>query len=408
MRMMYACKRSEWFTSFVAVLLAGVASSILPLPARAQLNLSLAQRAADGTVYEVVAVPNSVLLGGADQFRVTTVAGSAIGLQACSNTSGASGQPTSALVGGDLGVLPAQTLHSYSDTVRTYVFSPSDFTISFNPFASTGAGRLTMGTGGGAFDVCRVASDCSGGASDVTIVPISSALGGIPPACVANGVTANCASGTRSTLGFGIASAGDPPLCNSAPTSNSTVCGSIPTDGFTLNKGQVVVFIYNGSLGTSGFTLGAGGFGIDTDGVNNPLCAANTVVTSDALNPSAPPPPPPTLTPTHTPTNTPTVTPTVTPTNTPTNTATNTSTPTTTNTPTHTPTRTATHTSTVTSTNTPTRTSSPTFTLTATNTPTKPPIPVIPSPTNPSGAVMIGVFGVGILWALRRFGRAAI
>lgn len=94
-----------------------------------------------------------------------------------------------------------------------------------------------------------------------------------------------------------------------------------------------------------------------------------------------------------------------TPTPTVTDTPTNTPTPTNTNTPTNTPTPTDTNTPSPTPTDTPTRTPTNTFTPTATDTPTRPPVPVIPSPASPAGAVMILSLGVGLLWALRRFGR---
>ena len=68
--------------------------------------------------------------------------------------------------------------------------------------------------------------------------------------------------------------------------------------------------MYNHDLMTSGFSNGAGGFGIDVNG--GILCQANQVVTADAQAPSAPPPIAPTRTATLTPlpSNTPTVTPT--------------------------------------------------------------------------------------------------
>ncbi len=106
-------------------------------------------------------------------------------------------------------------------------------------------------------------------------------------------------------------------------------------------------------------------------------------------------------TPTNTPTATTTVTATATPTHTPTATSTNTLAATQTNTPTASPTFTSTFTPTTTPTTTPTNT--PTRTPTVTR--TRPPIPAVPSPTSPSGLVLIGSLGIGLLWALRRLGR---
>ncbi|HVO24964.1 MAG TPA: hypothetical protein VMW56_15185 [Candidatus Margulisiibacteriota bacterium] len=81
-------------------------------------------------------------------------------------------------------------------------------------------------------------------------------------------------------------------------------------------------------------------------------------------------------------------------------TPTNTATPT--PTPTNTPTLTPTPTTTFTPTQTPTRTQTVTPTLSPTPTPSPPPIPVIPSPTSPSGVLLVGGLGVAITWMLRR------
>jgi hypothetical protein len=289
---------------------------VLTCAAQAQIDLSGGQRGADGTVYEVVALPAGPLSAGVESFRVTTVAGSVNGLSICSTSGSGPGQPTSAIVGADGTAPQPQVLHTYSAVDRTGILTPNNLTITFNP---NNAGRLTIGTGAGAIDVCRVASDCTGGATDASIMGLASNGGGIPAACIATGVTAAC-SGPRNTFAFGLSASGDPPICSSSPTTTTTVCSAVPSDGFTITGGQVVVFIYDSGLGASGFTSGAAGFGIDTNGTNNPGCAPNTVVTADSQAPSAPPPPQPTPTPTNTPTSTPT--PTATTTGTPTSTAT--------------------------------------------------------------------------------------
>jgi MYXO-CTERM domain-containing protein len=53
-----------------------------------------------------------------------------------------------------------------------------------------------------------------------------------------------------------------------------------------------------------------------------------------------------------------------------------------------------------------TPTETPTPTPSATR--TRPPIPVVPSPTSPSGLLMIGALGLALFWALRRFGRVPV
>src|SRR6185436_20112306 len=64
--------------------LLGGGALLLVAPAQAQLDLSRGQRALDGTVYEVISVNSVPLLGGVDQMRITSVAGSVNGLNACS------------------------------------------------------------------------------------------------------------------------------------------------------------------------------------------------------------------------------------------------------------------------------------------------------------------------------------
>ncbi len=128
----------------------------------------------------------------------------------------------------------------------------------------------------------------------------------------------------------------------------------------------------------------------------------NTPTETPTQTPTRTPTNTPTVTPTFTPTNTPTQTPTHTPTRTPTNTPTQTPTHTPTNTPTHTPTATPTLTPTSTPTETPTVTPTPTPTLTPSPTRTRPPIPVVPSPTAPSGLLLISLLGIAMAWALTR------
>lgn len=255
--------------------------------ASAQLNLSLSQRAADGTSYEVLAVPNGTLLGGAEEVRVTGVAGSTVGLQPCSSIGATPGTGVASSIGGDQSMNPPQQLHPLASILRTGILSPNNETVTFNPTGATGSGRLTIGTGAGAIDVCLKPADCGGGAPDASLSGLSGSSGGVPAACMASGVTATCSSGSRSTIGFGLPASGS--TCTAAPTTTSTVCGSRPSDGFTLGKGQVIVFVYQGNLGSTGFTFGASGFGIDTNGVSAPGCSqTNRIVTADAQAPSAP------------------------------------------------------------------------------------------------------------------------
>lgn len=313
-----------------ALLLLGVAPA-----AQAQFTQSV-YRAADGTAYQVVRVL-APLGAGAERQRVTTILGSASGSGGCSLSGSVSGQVASAVVGA---LLPDQTMHPFEAIRRTAILVPNS--VSAITFDSNNAGRITIGTGSGAVNVCRVPGDCPGAAS-APIVDLASSTGGIPPACVAQGVTSACdGSIQRSAIAFGLPASGSPPVCNApgSVTTSTFLCSAEPSDGFTLQANQAVVFIYNGTLAGSGFSIGAAGFGVDTNGSNSPGCGPNTVVSAGSRNDSSAAPPLPTWTPTPTETFT------------------------------QTPTRTATSTATATVTRTPTFTLTPTFTATFTFTPT--------------------------------------
>ncbi len=275
-------------------------------PAAGQFNLSV-HRAADGTVYQAIVVPTP-LTGGAEQVRVTTVAGSVQGVQSCSVTGGTPGMTVATVAGVDTFV---GSLHPISQVLRTNVLTPSGSAIGFS---AGGSGKLLVG----AVEVCANPADCSGGDPDASVYDLdgnvltSGAIAGdpVPVACTAASVTAPCSSGNFSAFGFGLSRDVNTKTCNVQPTTTGTVCGPTPVDGFALQPGQVVVFMYQGGLVNTGFSVGAAGFRIDTNGANDPNCSPNTVIGADGQNQSAPPPPPPTPTPTRTATPSPTATPT--------------------------------------------------------------------------------------------------
>jgi cysteine-rich repeat protein len=284
-------------------------------------------RAADGTAYQVLTVPPLLQSIGAERERFTTIAGSSLGTGGCNVTGGAIGQVASA-IGGELP--PNQILQPYDGIVRSAILVPSNVTsVSFD---TANAGHLVIGTGAGAAHVCRVGSDCPSGSA--ALVPLSSNSGGIPAACIANGVASACGP-SRNTLAFGIGASGDPPVCTnpSNVTTSTFVCAQEPSDGFALATGQAVVFVYDHSLAGLGFSIESSGFEIDTDGSNRFGCAAGSVLSARDYPNSLPAAP----LPTRTPTATPTVTRTFTSTPTATSTATPTATPTVTATPTQTP-----------------------------------------------------------------------
>lgn len=318
-------------------LLIGVAPA-----AQAQFTESI-YRAADGTAYQLVRVVGT-LAAGAERQRVTTLMGSAGGTGGCSVSGSVSGQIASASVGA---LAPDQNPHPYDQVRRTAILVPNSATAV--AFDANNGGRLTIGTGGSAINVCRVPGDCPG--SSAPIVTLDSNSGGVPPACLAHNVASSCEGSTRRTMyAFGLPASGSPPVCTAPAmvTTSTFLCSPEPSDGFSLQSGQAVVFVYNGSLAGSGFSIGAAGFGIDANGSNSPGCGPNSVVSASSRNDSSAAPPLPTWTPTPTETFTPTPTFTSTPTRTPTFTATPTNTPTPTNTATftNTPTPSATPTST--------------------------------------------------------------
>jgi hypothetical protein len=362
----------------VAALLAGVSVHATRVDAQIQ---ETEFRAADGTTYQVLRAAN--LGAGASHIIITTVAGAIAGAGSCAATGNMSGDPTSA-VGGVLP--PGMTLHPYAEVQRTFILTPND--ISMLTFDQHFGGRVTLGSGSSALSVCAEGFDCTSAPNMQTLVHLDSTMGSVPAACIASGLNAGCDGlNLRDSFAFGLPASGSPPVCtNSANvTVNTTVCHAPPADGFSLNQGQAIVFVYDSTLQTSGFAIATGGFGISAG--TTAVCGGNEVVSAAGANDSQPAPPPPTATPT----------------NTPTNTATRTATAT--NTPTQTNTATATATATNTFTATATRTNTATATNTATQTPTRPPIPVVPSPASPAGVVMIIGLGGGLLWALRRLAR---
>lgn len=348
-------------------------------------------RADDGTAYQVIQPDTSA---GTDHTRVTSIGGSEDGIGGCNFSQGMMGGAAQAVAGVLQGL---QVLHNYDEIVRSRIVA----TNILNPntdvnFDESFGGRVTLGTGAGALNVCKNAFDCNGEINVQPVFPLSS-TDGAPAACIANGVNAGCdLANLRNVFAFDLPASGSPPTCDTPAnvTVNTTVCAAEPTNGFQLDEGEAIVFIYDTSLAGQGFSVGSAGFGI-TGGAMAPCAAAGLVFNAQAALITAPAQQGPTETPTNTPSNTATNTATLTPTPTETATATNTLTATSTFTPSFTATATVTFTAT------------PTQTETPPPTPTRPPIPVVPSPTSPAGLVMITGLGVGLLWALRRLARAA-
>ena len=97
-------------------------------------------------------------------------------------------------------------------------------------------------------NVCKDAFDCTGELNVQGTVALSSATGGVPKACIANGVNAGCdLANLRNVFAFGLAETGNPPTCTNPAnaTVNTTVCAAEPTDGFELTPPQAIVIIYD-------------------------------------------------------------------------------------------------------------------------------------------------------------------
>jgi len=374
----------------LAILGTGLLSST---PALAQLSQTVF-RAMDGSVYQVLQHANSANAGlGVDAFRVTSLAASIMEeVTACTQ----SGPEAWAHTG-------SGNIFGTAGIVKSAILTNANVP-TFSASANGGTGQICIGP------------DCSNGACSLNTMTncitftkaggtdVSMATAGVPALQLASALDRSdppfsCSGLNRASYTFNTAD----------PTTATTPCAAVPADGFTLSSGtssvggeggQTIVFVYPNMV-LDDFNVGAGGFGLNiaaVDGDNSVGCPtdSDSVLNGIARNETSLAPPPtatPTDTPTSTPTSTPTDTPTATPTATPTNTPTATPTATSTNTPTDTPTAT------------PTRTPTNTPTATPTVTPTRPPIPVVSSPTSPSGLILIFGLGLGLLWGLRRVRR---
>ncbi len=218
-------------------------------------------------------MPSGALTQGAEKYRITTVAAGQNGVTACGDV-GFGTNTASTLAG-----VASMTLRPFFGVRRTTVLTPPDLGGAFVP---TNAGRLTIGSGGGAIDVCLSATDCMGGAADAGVMTLNTADpgvpadGAVPAACIAANTAALCTGSVLDTFAFGLpADAGN--NCLNLVTTNTPLCNSPPFDGFTLQVGQVIVFIYQ-DLFMVPLAVGSAGFSIDTDGMNVPACPANSVV----------------------------------------------------------------------------------------------------------------------------------
>src|SRR5215472_6426753 len=159
-------------------------------------------RADDGTAYQLIReIPP--LGAGADATQITSIGGSIGGLGSCVQIGSMPGQPVAG-VGGPNPAIVNQILFPYNQVHRSAILVPNSMAVNFDP---SFGGRLTLGTGAGAIDICKDPIDCP--ALAPTPVLLSSSSGGVPPACVANGVAATCDGGNiRNVFAFNLPATG--------------------------------------------------------------------------------------------------------------------------------------------------------------------------------------------------------
>jgi hypothetical protein len=256
-------------------------------PATAQLDETLF-RADDGTAYEVLRN-----LGTAG-LRLTTVGGSIAGSASCASPGTASGDPVAAFGG----AAQSGTLYPFDRVLRSHRLTPN--AVGALVFDAELGGRVTLGSGGGALNVCGTVDDCSGALNPQPLVPLPSSAGGVAGACTAAPLQAPCdGANQRQAFAFGLPATGPQFDCDDPAevTLGTTICAPAPVDGFDLSVGEAIVFVYGGDLQVSSFSSGAGGFALAADADNPFGCAAGAVIGATADNDSQPAPPTPTSTP---------------------------------------------------------------------------------------------------------------
>jgi 6-phosphogluconolactonase (cycloisomerase 2 family) len=225
-------------------------------------------RAGDGTVYQLVqAVP---VLRATDEgrFRLTTLAASAGEVLGC---------VTDGSTGGDLIQTAAATATLLDPALvrRTAVLTPNDFTdFQFDP---EDGGRLQLGGGPGGVEVCSRPAACPDAAP---LAPLGDDSGGVPPACVARRAAPGFCGGEsmQESLGFGLGAVDGDCADPTRLSTTAEVCDLPRADGFTLEPGQAVVFVYQ--PGRQPVEVGIGGFGLAATAGNRPRCGAGQIVSA--------------------------------------------------------------------------------------------------------------------------------
>jgi 6-phosphogluconolactonase (cycloisomerase 2 family) len=242
-------------------------------------------RAEDGTVYQLIqarpVTDPTESPRAAQQFRVTTIAGSSETVETCETAPTGLGTRVGAAVG-------TAALVDLGAVRRSAILRPNVFTAP--QWEAIGGGRLRLGAGAVAIEICADPSTCAGAEP---LVPVTEASGGLPAACAARLESGSyCADrDAPAAISFGLAAAADGECSDpSSVTVHTTACfGAGTVRGFDLLPGEAVVFVYE--AGREAFAVGSAAFGFAPSQVNSVGCATGA---SDApafrgeLAPAAP------------------------------------------------------------------------------------------------------------------------
>jgi hypothetical protein len=247
-------------------------------------------RAADGTAYQFIQTvgfarslnPRDPANG--EVYRINSVAGSSSAeIKQCTAFGAAPGERVFVYTGAISGGM----IDSVATTARTAVLTKP--TVDDPIFDPQGSGRLTIGSGPSALNVCAAAADCDSAGVTVPLDPVTESGGGLASACKAAAhPPCSQTNGPYEALSFGLPSdAGG--QCSAEPTTEATICSPAPADGFSLSAGQAVVFVYRDASAAAAFSAGFSFFSIDFDGLNTLDCPAHTVFSGRVQTNSLPP-----------------------------------------------------------------------------------------------------------------------
>jgi DNA-binding beta-propeller fold protein YncE len=213
-------------------------------------------RANDGTVYQALIAQPSTSPTRPGAFQVTTVALSEGGLTECLSTGSLPGEVLRAAVGAS-SPMPTRGLF------RTRAFAPNDLNpallLGDSVFDAKDGGRLRIGSGDGAIEICSRSSTCDRGE---VLTPIDSAGGGVPAACeLSVAAPGLCPTGAAfNSLAFGLPIDGDTCAGAAQPVVTTSVCGPAAGNGLVLTPGEALVLVWSPSR--EGVDVGSTALGV--------------------------------------------------------------------------------------------------------------------------------------------------